>query len=444
MQQKFTPPQQAKQQNTAFVNARLIDPESGFDELGTLLVKDGKIADFGANVSIPEGFVTINCDGHVLCPGLLDIQVHFRTPGQEHKEDISTGTKSAAAGGVTTAVCMANTSPTIDNVNTLQELYKTVADHAYVNVYTYASITKGLKGEELTDMQALRKAGAIGFSDDGLPVMNSLTMRRAMEKAEELGILIAQHAEDKNLSDGGCMNEGDVSKKLGLKGVPNASEAIIVERDLLLLELTKGHYHVLHISTHQAIDAVRRAKAKGFNVTCEAAPHHFALTDNAVEKFDTLAKMNPPLRAEKDRLAIIEGLKDGTIDVIATDHAPHDPASKCVHISDAAFGIVGLETMLPLSLQLFHQGHLSLHEVLGKMTYKAADVINKPIGRLKKGLVADLTLIDINTEWEIQSSEFSSKSKNSPFDGYKVKGRAVRTIVDGKTVFELVYNNSIF
>jgi dihydroorotase len=435
MTQKFYEPQQIDLKNTAYTNARIIDPETGYDEVGTLLVKDGKIEKFGSGVESSDGYEVVDCKGHILCPGLLDIQVHFRTPGQEYKEDIITGTKSAAAGGVTTCVCMANTTPVIDSVEVVNELHDAIEKNSYVNTYTYASITKGLKGEELTDMKALKDSGVIGFSDDGLPVMNSLTMRHAMEKAEELGILISQHCEDKNLSDGGCINEGEVSKKLGLKGVPNASEAIIVERDILLLELAKGHYHVLHISTHQAIDAVRRAKAKGFNITCEAAPHHFALTDSAVEKWDTLAKMNPPLRAQKDVDAIIEGLKDGTIDVIATDHAPHEPDSKCVHISDAAFGIVGLETMLPLSLELYHKGHMSLSDVLGKMTYKAADVIGKPVGRIKEGLTADLTLIDIDTDWEIQSSEFSSKSKNSPFDGYKVKGRAVRTVVGGKTVF---------
>ncbi|MDA0782070.1 MAG: dihydroorotase [Rickettsiales bacterium] len=437
MPQIFYRPQETELKDTAFINARIIDPESGYDEVGTLIVKDGKISRFGSDIVPSDDMEIIDCRWCVLCPGLLDIQVHFRTPGQEYKEDIITGTKSAAAGGVTTCVCMANTSPVIDSVEVVNELYKAIQKDAYVNTYTYASITKGLKGQELTDMQALKEAGVIGFSDDGLPVMNSLVMRRAMEKAEESGMLISQHCEDKNLSDGGCINEGEISEKLGLKGVPNASEAIIVERDLLLLELTKGHYHVLHISTHQAIEAVRRAKAKGFNVTCEAAPHHFVLTDHAVEQWDTLAKMNPPLRAEKDKLAIIEGLKDGTIDVIATDHAPHEPDSKCVHISDAAFGIVGLETMLPLSLELYHQGYMSLPEVLGKMTYKAADVIGKPVGRIKEGLAADLTLIDVYAPWEIQSCEFSSKSKNSPFDGYKVKGRAVRTIVGGKTVFEL-------
>ena len=438
MTQKFYRPQDVELKDTAFVNARIIDPESGYDDVGTLIVKDGKIAKFGKDVQADDSVEVVDCNGYVLCPGLLDIQVHFRTPGQEYKEDIITGTKSAAAGGVTTCVCMANTTPVIDSVEIVNDLHEAIKNDSYVNTFTYASITKGLKGEELTDMQALKEAGVIGFSDDGLPVMNSLTMRRAMEKADELGILISQHCEDKNLSDGGCINEGEISEKLGVKGVPNASEAIIVERDLLLLELTKGHYHVLHISTHQAIDAVRRAKAKGFNVTCEAAPHHFVLTDHAVEKWEGLAKMNPPLRAQKDVVAIIEGLKDGTIDVIATDHAPHEPDSKCVHISDAAFGIVGLETMLPLSLQLYYQGHMTLSEILAKMTYKAADVIGKPVGRIKEGLSADLTLIDIDSEWIIKSEEFSSKSKNSPFDGYEVKGRAVRTVVGGKTVFELV------
>lgn len=418
-------------------NARIIDPASGYDKPGNLLVKDGRVVDFGPQVtSAPEGVQTVDCGGHVLCPGLLDIQVHFRTPGQEHKEDITTGTRSAAAGGVTTAVCMANTSPTLDGLEPLAQLQQAVDSHALVRVFTYASITQGLKGEKLTDMSALQKAGVIGFSDDGKPVMNSLTMRRAMEKAAELGVVIAQHAEDSNLSDGGCINEGKISRQLGVKGVPNASEAIIVERDLLLLELTGGHYHVLHISTHQAIDAVRRAKAKGLNVTCEAAPHHFVLTDEAVLQWDTLAKMNPPLRAEKDKLAIIEGLKDGTIDVIATDHAPHEPATKCVHISDASFGIVGLETMLPLSLQLYHRKQLPLIDLLGKMTWRAADVIGKPeLGRIQKGGLADLVVIDLDTPWEIQSSEFSSKSKNSPFDGYKVQGQAVCTIVGGKIVF---------
>ncbi len=442
--QKFALPFEtkwSKSKKVAYINARLIDPETGLDTKGALLTEKDKIVDFGPQLfadGVPEGIEVIDCGGHVLCPGLLDIQVHFREPGQEYKETIKTGSKSAAVGGVTTVVCMANTEPRIDNVPVLDFLHKKAKETSYVNIHAYGAITKGLKGEKLTEMALLKEAGAIGFSDDGLPVMNSLVMRRAMEYASMLGVVIAQHAEDCNLSNGGCINEGPVSARLGVTGIPNASEAIIVERDLLLLELTGGHYHVLHISTHQAIDAVRRAKAKGLNVTCEAAPHHFILTDEAVMDYRTFAKMNPPLRAEKDRVAIIEGLKDGTIDVIATDHAPHDQESKRVPLSSAAFGIVGLETMLPLSLELYHKGHMPLSDVLGKMTWQAADVIHKPeYGRLKKGGIADLAIIDLEHEWDIKIEAFSSKSKNSPFDDYKVKGRAIRTVVGGKTVYTL-------
>lgn len=425
---------------TAYINARLIDPESGRDEKGALLIEGKHIADFGADLfkdGVPDGIEVVDCNGHVLCPGLLDIQVHFREPGQEYKETLATGSKSAAAGGVTTVVAMANTAPTVDDASIVEFLKNRARESAYVNVLTYGAITKGLKGKELTEMALLKEAGAIGFSDDGLPVMNSLVMRRAMEYASMLDVPIAQHAEDTNLSNGGCINEGPVSTKLGVVGIPNASEAIIVERDLLLLELTGGHYHVLHISTHQAIDAVRRAKAKGLNVTCEAAPHHFALTDEAVLEYKTFAKMNPPLRAEEDRLAVIAGLVDGTIDAIATDHAPHDQESKRVPLSQAAFGIVGLETMLPLSLALYHQEILSLREVLGKMTYQAADVIHTEAGRMKKGAIADLTLIDLDYSWKIDPKTFYSKSQNSPFDDTVTKGRAIRTVVGGSTVYTL-------
>lgn len=431
---------QKKGHKTAYINARLIDPESGLDQKGALLTTDATITDFGPKLfyeGVPDGIEVVDCKGHVLCPGLLDIQVHFREPGQEYKETIETGSKSAAAGGITSVVCMANTSPPIDDVTTLEYLKKKATDTSYVHLYSYGAITKKLKGKTLTEMGLLKEAGAVGFSDDGLPVMNSLVMRHAMEYASTLNVPIAQHAEDIHLSNGGCINEGAISAKLGVTGIPNASEAIIVERDLLLLEITGGHYHVLHISTHQAIDAVRRAKARGLHVTCEAAPHHFTLTDAAVENYRTFAKMNPPLRAEQDRLAIIEGLKNGTIDAIATDHAPHDQESKRVPLASAAFGIVGLETMLPLALTLYHKKELSLRSVLSKMTWQAADIIHKPAGRLRKGAIADLALIDLNHSWSIDPETFQSKSKNSPFDAYAVKGRAVRTVVSGKTVYQL-------
>lgn len=440
MKQQFFLPTHQFTKKVAYINARLLDPESGLDEKGALLTIGDTIADFGAHLTkdkLPEGCEIIDCKGHLLTPGLLDIQVHFREPGQEYKETIATGSKSAAAGGVTTVACMPNTKPVIDDVALVAFIHKRARETAYVNVRTYAAITKGQKGEEITEMGLLAEAGAVGFTDDGLPVMNSGVMRKALTYARELGLPVAQHAEDLNLSCGSCMNEGKISAQLGVGGVPNAAEAIIVERDILLTELTGAQYHVLHISTHQAIEAVRRAKKQGLRVTAEAAPHHFTLTDEAVLEYRTFSKMNPPLREERDRLAVIEGLKDGTIDAIATDHAPHDQESKRVPLASASYGIVGLETMLPLSLSLYHNKIMPLRDVIAAMTYKPADIIHVPAGRLKKGARADLTLIDLGLEWAMDPKQFLSKSQNSPFDEWKTKGRAVRTVVGGETVYTL-------
>jgi dihydroorotase len=424
----------------AYINARLFDPESGLDAKGALLTIGDSIADFGPALfkdGVPTGVEVVDCKGHLLSPGLLDIQVHFREPGQEYKETIATGSRSAAVGGVTTVACMPNTKPVIDDIALVAFIHKRARETAYVNVRTYAAITKGQKGEEITEMGLLKEAGAVGFTDDGLPVMNSGVMRKAFAYARELGVPVAQHAEDLNLSCGTCMNEGRISAQLGVSGVPNAAEAIIVERDILLAELTGAQYHVLHISTAEAIDAVRRAKKKGLRVTAEAAPHHFTLTDEAVLEYRTFSKMNPPLRAEKDRLAVIDGLVDGTIDAIATDHAPHDQESKRVPLASASYGIVGLETMLPLSLSLYHKGIMPLRAVMAAMTYKPADIIHIDSGRMKKGARADLTLIDLNAEWTMDPKQFASKSLNSPFDDWPVKGRAIRTIVGGDTVYTL-------
>ncbi len=425
----------------AYINARLIDPESGLDTKGALLTEGESIKDFGAklfNDGVPEGIAVVDCGGHVLCPGLLDIQVHFREPGQEHKETIETGSKSAAAGGITTVVCQPNTRPVLDNVPILEYLKTRARESSYINIRAYASISKNMEGKELTEMGMLKDTGiVVGFTDDGLPLMSSLLMRRALEYAGMFDMPIAQHAEDIVLSDKGCINEGKISAKLGVKGICNATEAIIVARDLLLLEMTGGRYHVLHISTRQAVELVRQAKKKGLPVTAEAAPHHFILTEDAVEDYRTFAKMNPPLRTEEDRLAIIEGLKDGTIDCIATDHAPHDQESKRRPLQEASFGIVGVETMLPLSLKLVQDTQLTLRDALGKMTWRAADIIKEPAGRLKKGARADLTLIDLDHKWIIDPEAFASKSKNSPFEGFPAKGRALRTVVGGKTVYQL-------
>lgn len=437
-QQNFTRPtwqiDPAKQ--VAYVNARLFDPESGLDEIGTLVTKGDKIVDFGANIPVPEDAEVVDCGGHLLTPGLLDIQVHFREPGQEYKETIETGSKSAAAGGVTRVVCMPNTEPVLDNPAILEFMKKRARETGYVNIHAYGAVSKGMKGEALTEMGLLKEAGAVGFTDDGLPVMNAQLQRQALAYCRELGVPMAQHAEDLNLSNGGCMNEGETSTRLGLGGIPNAAEAVMVARDVILAELTGGQYHVLHISTHEAVDIVRRAKEKGLNVTCEAAPHHFTLTDEAVENYRTFSKMNPPLRAEKDRLAVLEGLKDGTVDAIATDHAPHDQESKRVPMSQASFGIVGLETMLPISLTaLYHSGFMPLRDVIAAMTYKPANIIHVDAGRLKKGGMADLTLIDLDMNWTIAPDSFVSKSKNSPYGEYRAKGRAIRTVVSGETVY---------
>lgn len=433
--------QKPASQKIAYINARVIDPASELDSKGYVLTAGDTI------IAVEKGnfdddsshdFEIVDCGGNVLTAGLLDIQVHFREPGFEYKETIETGSRSAAAGGVTLVACMPNTDPVIDDVSIVDFVHNRARETAYVNVRTYGAISKGLKGEDLTEMYRLVKAGAVGFTDDGLPLMNAGLMRQALTYSKDLGVPIAQHAEDLHLSAGGCMNEGAVSARLGVKGVPNAAEAVMVERDILLTELTGGQYHVLHISTHEAIEAVRRAKQKGLNVTCEAAPHHFSLTDEVVLEHSSLAKMNPPLRAEKDRIAIIEGLKDGTIDAIATDHAPHESEKKeQVPLQQAAFGIVGLETMLPLSLALYHRGEMSLMNVLAAMTYKPADIIHVDSGRLKVGAKADLILIDLNYDWSLNPDSFVSLSKNSPFKGQKVKGRAIRTVVGGETVYKL-------
>ncbi|GFZ83778.1 dihydroorotase [Rickettsiales bacterium] len=429
-----------QKEKCAYVNARLIDPESNFDMQGSLLTEGEHIVDFGTSLfrsGVPDSISkVIDCRGMALIPGIVDIHTHLREPGQEHKETIKTGTKAAAAGGVTTIACQPNTYPPVDNLGTLSILQEKARLHSCVNLRTYAAITKGLKGEELTDMHSLKEAGVIGFSDDGMPVSNPAVMRFALSYGSMLDVPIAQHAEDHALTAGGCINEGHVSEKLGVVGIPNSSEAAIVARDIMLCKETDSYYHALHLSTKEALAAVAQAKEQGLNVTCEVTPHHFILNEEEVLKSGTLAKMNPPLRSEEDRKALIEGLRTGIIDCIASDHAPHEPSAKNLPLSQAAFGIVGLETLLPLSLKLYHEGIMPLRDVLTKLTYKPADIIKERAGRIKRNYRADLALVDLDREWTINTAKFASKSKNSPFDGYKVRGKVLRTVVRGKTVYE--------
>lgn len=422
-----------------YKNARIIDPKSNLDIVGDLVTKGDKVFQV-VEGGIQEQNITpneiIDCSGLLITPGLIDIQVHFRDPGQTHKEDMISGSKSAVAGGVTTVVCQPNTNPVLDSTLTFDYLRLKAKEQAYCNVLAYGAISKSMKGEELTDMESLKNAGAVGFTDDGLPVMNANLMRKAFEYSKGLGVVLAQHAEDLDLSNKGCINEGEVSVELGVRGIPNISESVIVQRDIAILEAVGGRYHLLHASTKEAVEAIRQAKSKNLSVTCEACPHHFLLTDKQVLKSGTNAKMNPPLRSEEDRQAVLNGLIDGTIDTISTDHAPHDIESKNKTIQDAAFGIVGVETMLPLSLKLYHEGLINLNDLIAKMTCNSAKVINFDGGNLSIGARADLTIIDLDRKWKINTQNFHSKSKNSPFDGFEVKGKAVMTVIAGKIVYQ--------
>ncbi len=422
----------------AYINARLFDPASGLDAPGALLAEGRQIADFGPrlfNDGVPEGIEVVDCWGHVLCPGLIDMHVHFREPGHEYKETLGTGSRAAAAGGVTTVACMPNTDPVIDDVALVHFIERRARETAIVKVHPIAAITRGLKGVELSEMGMLKEAGALAFSDDGMPVANSLVMRRALSYSTTFDALIIQHAEDHALSACGCMNEGETATRLGLPGIPNASESVIVERDIRLAALTGARYHVAHISTAEAVAAVRAARKHGLTVSAEAAPHHFALNETAVGDYLTFAKMAPPLRSEADRQAVIEGLADGTIEAIATDHAPHDQDSKRLPFAHAANGIVGLETMVPLALELHHAKRVGLGPLIAAMTCNPARLLGLDCGRLAKGAPADLTVIDVDRPWRIDASVFQSKSKNTPFSGRSVRGRALRTVVGGRTVY---------
>ena len=425
-------------------NGRVIDPTNDLDEPKDLLIDKGKIKALESpgkiNIGTGEKPSIIDAQDCVVCPGLIDMHVHFREPGFEYKETIESGCRSAAAGGFTSVAVMPNTNPVNDTRSVTEHLLSLAKTKGIINVYAIAAITRNLAGERLSEMADLKDAGAIAFSDDGRPVMNNELMRRAFEYSKMFKLPLIQHSEMLDLTEGGCMNEGIVSTELGLKGMPAEAEDIMVYRDIALLEKTGGRLHVAHISSKNSVDLVRQAKSRGLSVTCEVAPHHFTLTDEAVRGYDTNTKMSPPLRTISDVDAIKKGLKDGTIDIIATDHAPHDIVDKQVEYQNACFGIVGLETALPLSLKLVDEKILSMSELIKKLTSTPAGIFNLSSGNLSLGNDADILIFNPNFEYSIDISKFHSKSKNSPFDGWKVKGKVIRTLVRGKTVYPTIEN----
>jgi dihydroorotase len=413
-------------------NGRVIDPANRIDAILDILIENGKIVEIGKELIIPNPELrTIHASHKLVVPGLIDMHVHLREPGYEYKETIKTGTEAALAGGFTSIACMPNTKPVNDNQSVTEFIMDKAKKEGVVNVYPVGAITKGLEGKELSEIGELKSAGVVAITDDGRPVMNSELMRRAMEYASMFDLLIISHCEDLFLSDGGVMNEGFISTELGLKGIPNAAETVMVARDIALAELTGSKLHIAHVSTAGAVGLMREAKLRGIKVTCETAPHYFTLTEREIKNYNTNAKVNPPLRSEGDLRAIGEGLKDGTIDVIATDHAPHSAFEKDVEFDRAPFGIAGLETALSLTLKLTGEGVISIPDAIAKLTINPARVLNLNKGTLSVGGDADITIINPEKEWLIDVARFKSKGKNSPFHGYKVKGGIEIVIVQG-------------
>jgi dihydroorotase len=419
-------------------NARLLDPESGLDQRGDLLVEGDHIAAFGPGIGAQAGsdIETVDLAGLCLAPGLVDMRVQLREPGAEHMENMVSASHAAAAGGITTMAALPNTEPPIDDVALVDFVARRARDIGLVNIHTYAAATKGLKGRELTEMGLLAEAGALAFTDGLRAIADALVMRRALSYARTFDLLIIQHPEEPNLAAGGAMTEGEMATRLGLPGITPAAEVMMVERDLRLVEITGARYHAAHVSTAAAIEAIRAAKQRGLPVTCDTAPPYFALNETAVGEYRTFAKLSPPLRGEWDRRAVVEGLRDGTIDAIASDHAPHDQDSKRLPFTSAESGIIGLETLLPLSLELYHNGHLPLISLLRALTCAPADILRLPAGRLAVGAPADFVVFDLDRPWQIAEDDFRSKSKNSPFDGRPVQGRAIKTIVGGRVVYD--------
>lgn len=419
-------------------NGRVIDPSQNLDRAADLWLKDGTVLGVGP----PPGATadrTLDCTGMIVSPGLIDMHVHLREPGREEDETIATGTAAAVAGGVTSVACMPNTEPALDSRSDAEFVILQAKRAGNCNVFPIGAVTKNREGKELAELGGLVEGGAVAFTDDGSPVYSAEIMRRALEYCKMLGRAVLVHAEILELTQGGVMNEGVVSMELGLRGMPAVAEDIMIYRDIVLSELTGGRVHILHVSTAGGVDLIRQGIARGVRVSGEACPHHFLLTDESLRGFDSNFKMSPPLRTQKDVDAILTGLKDGTLSVLATDHAPHAPEKKERELDQAPNGIVGLETFLPLCVtHLVDPGHLSWPQMLAKMTVNPAQVLGIDRGTLQPGRPADVTVIDPKAKWTIDAGQFKSKSRNTPFGGWQVSGRAVATIVGGEVKMNLL------
>ena len=425
----------AKKENpsaqVAYTNARLLDPASGLDAMGGLITDGETIAEVGEDLfkkGAPKGARTVDCQGKCLGPGLVDMRVEIG--------DLAATAAAAVSGGVTSMVCLPNTDPVIDDMSVVEFVARRARKLGLVKVYPYGAVTKGLQGTELAELGLLAESGARAFTDGTRAVADAQVMRRALSYASTFGLMIVQHPEEPSLAADGAMNAGETATRLGLFGMPKEAEVIMVERDLRLAGLTGGRLHIAHVSTAESIDAVRRAKAGGLNVTCDTAPPYFALNETAVGDYRTFAKLSPPLRAEEDRQAVVEGLKDGTIDAIGSDHTPRDEESKRLPFAQAAPGGIGLNTLLAVSLELYHNGHLGLLDLLRLITSRPAELMGLEAGSLEKGAPADLVLFDPDEGWKVDADKLIGKAQNSPFDGRPVQGRVMLTVVDGRPVFE--------
>jgi dihydroorotase len=426
------------EQATAFLNARLIDPASGKDEPGGLVVRDGEIADLGSHLrrNAPEGSKVIDCKGHVLCPGLIDMQVFTGEPGQEHRETLKTASQAAAAGGVTTIVVMPDTEPVIDQVALVDFIQRRARDNAAVNVHVMAAMTRGLKGQEMTEIGLLQRAGAIAFTNGKASVANTRVMRNVLLYSKDFGALIVHHTEDPHLTEGAVMNAGEVATRLGLPGVNKAAETIVLERDVRLVEITGGRYHASTLSCAESLAVIRSAKARKLPVTCGVSINHLTLNENDIGPYRTFFRVCPPLRSEDDRAAMVRGLAAGEIDVIVSSHDPQDADTKRRPFAEAADGAIGLETLLAAALRLHHNGEIGLMPLIRAMTINPAKLLGLPAGRLEKGAPADLVLVDLGQPWVVDRDLLRARSKNSPFDESKMQGRVLHTMVAGNTVYQ--------